>query len=337
MPSLADLFIRVRPDYDKTRFKGEITPKVEADADAAGKSSGQRMGRSLADKFVAQMRTEHPKLAGDLSAHLGNAGYKSGHVSALSFIRSMKSQLGEQAAAQLAGTLEQAGVQVGQKFGTSMMGSIAADIGDSFSPQGLIAVALVGAAVAFAATVLAPAMSAALLGGLGLGLLGLGAVLVRGNPAIAGYLSSIKANIAAAFSGTADPLIEPLKEAIQSLGRTAVSLAPAVKGMFTAIAPVIVPLADAVGQLVRNLMPGLTKAVVASGPVILAIAKALPGLGSSLSDFLTSIATAAPAAARFISDMMIGLGALLSFAGRVVEGLSIAYLNIVRSVTNVRR
>src|SRR6266498_486814 len=106
------------------------------------------------------MRTDRPKLADELVKGLDSAGFKSGHVSALSFIKSMKSQLGEQAAAQLAGTLEQAGVQVGQKFGTSLLGSVAADIGDSFSPQGLIAVALVGAAVAFAATVLAPAMSA---------------------------------------------------------------------------------------------------------------------------------------------------------------------------------
>lgn len=178
------------------------------------------------------------------------------------------------------------------------------------------------AVVAAAAPAAAAALSSGILLGLGGGVLAAGILGAIKDPRVAGAFTQLKTRATTALAGFSEPFKGPLIRAADTFGDALERMAPALKRMGVAIAPIIDKMAPAFAQMAEKAMPGIEKAVKASVPLFEKIAEHAPAIGQAISEFFEFIAKGAPSAVKFLDILLKGVEFVFPAVGRALALLT---------------
>lgn len=218
--------------------------------------------------------------------------------------------------------------------GAKVSSRVAGILGDSVSnlppqAQAGIATALVGGA-AVAAPAIGATVSAALLTGVGGAGIGVGIAAAMQDPAveaaIGGVGERLKGRLADALG---DDFAAPTVQSVMRLEQAAGGLLDQVDDELSALAPVMVKVADGAGQMIERLGPGLADALEASAPVLEALGRELPELGDDISNFFSSVSNGDRGAVLALVAVLDGLGFVIRHVGDSLEVTSIAFEHLV--------
>jgi hypothetical protein len=151
------------------------------------------------------------------------------------------------------------------------------------------------------------------LGGVAAGLTavaGGAALLFTSNSQLKAQASSLLDSLKSEFTAAAAPMIKPLQDALTSLGQTFKSVGPEVGQIFSAAAPLIMPLTAGLEGLVTGLLPGLLTILKSVAPAMDVFDQFIADVGKDLGVMFADFAPA-------VADSSVILKALLG----VVTGL----------------
>jgi phage-related protein len=291
MPSIADVFMRIR--IDPSRVKRDAEEGLgKADATAAGVKAGAQFGEGVKRGADGKLRDLKGRFVTDAEA--ARAGEQAGRVYGDVFGKTARSRI----EAQLAGIK-----------------------GPSWRATGI------GAGIATGGALLPVALAAGSVGLLGAGALGvaaLGAKTLIGskdtkqNPNAQGPLYAQAQQIGKTFSqvlGTAAQGILPvMRQVFAQIGPLIKSLQGPLTQVFAGAGSIVKPFVSGVGQLAKDVLPLLAKAFNVVGPLVVPILAGFDVFSKAvLPALITLLKSAGPAVSA--------LGTVLGGLGKAVAGI----------------
>jgi hypothetical protein len=206
--------------------------------------------------------------------------------------------------------LDATGKETGASAGRSFLGGILEAVKSApgrlveavkslFPSEIVIPVAITLAGIAGGGAIGTAALLAA-----GGGFLGLGGFLAAQNEAVKAAFVAFGKHVADSAKGLAEPFVAPMIKAAGMLLAAWDRVAPSLREIFTALAPLIEPLTAGFIGLVEQALPGLKEAAIAAIPLVLKLAEHLPRIGKSLGDFFVILARNAPAFTKFLDTLL---------------------------------
>lgn len=223
--------------------------------------------------------------------------------------------LGEKIGVEFAEEGADAGTNFVEKFGTS----VAKVLPDALSNP-YVAASLVGVAAA-SAPAIAAVIGGAVSAGFGLGVIGVGALSLKNDPAVAGALSELKADVASVFTNSAGPLAGPLADGLNELDGAVKAIEPDLVKMFTAAAPAAKALFDGVSAFVSDAGPKFAQTMVNAAPAVEELAQDIPRFGDALVTAIEDMSQGA-GNAQALHDVFTILDGTIIGLGKGIEILS---------------
>ena len=216
------------------------------------------------------------------------------------------------------------GKSIGDKISTGLSGAL-----QTFFSGDLISVlvkVLAGGALATAlAPVLGAAITSAILLGLGGGVLAAGIVGAFKDPQIAAAGTELKSLIADVFSEFAKPFRLPVAETLEKLSGFVRSLAPDLKQLGEAFAPIAGALGTGLVALLQNATPGILAAAEAAVPLFQTLADHMPGIGDAIGKFFKVISEQGDDANILFGDLLTLVELMIPLIGSLIAGFTSAY------------
>jgi phage-related protein len=197
-----------------------------------------------------------------------------------------------------------------------IMETLSRPIAKIFSTPILLGIAAAG--VAALASFLATAITTAILGGIALGFIGLAAFILKDNKKIAAAYERLGKRVQKSLERAAQPMIEPLVRGMNLIGDWVERMEPALKRIFTGVAPMVEPLINGFMGLLNNMLPGIERALPGIQAVVDALAVHLPGLGTAIGDFFATLAENEELLTRAVGLMITWLDILFKVAGPIL-------------------
>jgi len=185
-------------------------------------------------------------------------------------------------------------------------------------------------ALTVAVPAIVSAVSAAVASGVGLGVIGAGAFILHNDQRVQDAFAPLADTLKNVFTSAAEPMVQPIVDALGSLDKFVRDEQPAFTGLFSAAAPAIGLITKGIEGLVSRLVPALTKD--AEG-----FTNALkdPGVQTSLKNFADGFANIFqvigdnPAAINAGFHVIAGT---LTFVTHVVSGLTVVSDQLVEAL-----
>lgn len=197
-----------------------------------------------------------------------------------------------------------------------IMETLSRPIAKIFSTPILLGIAAAG--VAALASFLATAITTAILGGIAAGFIGLAAFILRDNKKIAAAYDRLGNRVQKSLERAASPMIEPLVRGMDLIGDWVERMEPALKRIFTGVAPMVEPLINGFMGMLNNMLPGIERALPGIQAVVDALAVHLPGLGTAIGDFFATLAENEELLTRAVGLMITWLDILFKVAGPIL-------------------
>lgn len=229
-----------------------------------------------------------------------------------------------------AGQLAGMGVEAGSILGRNLGSGVATALQAS-GP--VIQTALTGAlvvAAAAAAPVVVTALGAALASGI--------ALVVSGGVLAGGIAAAAKdSKVKAAFKSLTGvisvkeigaPFVKPLIESLGIFRTELARLKPQILGIFSTLAPAVVPLAKGLAGMFAQMLPGIQALMTASLPLLNTLAQKLPLIGAAFTVMFQKIAAAGPGMTQVFSDLLTVVAGAIAGLGIALGWLSAKYLAV---------
>lgn len=197
-----------------------------------------------------------------------------------------------------------------------LMQILSRPIAKIFSTPILLGIAAAG--VAALAGFLATAISTAILAGIALGFIGLAAFVLRENKQIEAAYERLSDRVGKSLERAAEPMIGPLVKGMDLIGDWVEKMEPAMKRIFTGVAPMIEPLINGFMGMLNNMLPGIERALPGIQAVVDALAVHMPGLGTAIGDFFATIAENEELLTRVVGLMITWLDIMFKVAGPIL-------------------
>jgi len=233
----SEKFSTAKPSKEMQNFSRVINSSLRD-----GETGFQSIQRSIDDTktHIVNLRKEF--------STTGNASVFGDLKSAQKDLRTLENIFKE-----IAPSASQGGAQAGKSFMSAF--SEATTLAESAGPVGLA----LGAAVAVVAVpVVVSALTAGVAGAIGLGVIAAGALIEKNDPVIAAAFAPLKKTITLTLADAAKPLQQSFEDAIRSVDLFVHREGPALKGLFTSVAPAVGIITSGVESLVSKLLPEFT-------------------------------------------------------------------------------
>lgn len=306
--------------------------QTKTDADGAGKavSDFERLVRSkmrTGETAVSAMRNQwdllHRKIK-DTRAEMAkpDGGTDDNHAQLKSLLKD---------AAALGSIAADFGVKLGDAAGKGLANGAAA--GGPYV-QAAVVTALLGAA-AIAAPVIGAAIGAAVVLALGTGVVGLAAYILKDDKQIKKAWEKLTETTSGVFERAAQPMKKPFIQALKFFTSEFKKLEPQLKAIFSAAAPLVMPLAQGFMGFLAGMLPGVLDAVVNAEPVFKALGESLPLVGQALGEFFRIISENDEDLVLFVKDLMTGTAKTIIAIAYLISFLTQAYAWIRRTTESV--
>lgn len=179
------------------------------------------------------------------------------------------------------GDVERAGSQMGRTV-SDALGALPSQL------RGGLIVGLVGAAAA-AAPFIGGVVSAAVIGGIGVGGIAGGIASAAQNPKVQAAAEKLVERIEQPFRQIGVAFVDPVIEALDTLGDLGTKVLGELRPEFRALAPVVADIAQGIAGMFEGALPGIRAALREAGPLLRALAQELPGLGQAIGEMLETI------------------------------------------------
>lgn len=217
-----------------------------------------------------------------------------------------------------------------EKAGSTITSKVTGILGDSVSNlppqvQAGIASALIGGAVA-AGPLVGAAVGAAVVGGVGAAGIGVGIAAAMQDPVVAEAIGEVGGRLKKSLADAigAD-YAAPTVASVQRLEKAATTVIGQTKDEMSALAPVMLEVADGAAQMVERMGPGLEDALRASKPMLQALGRELPELGDDMSHFFSTVAEGRDGEILALVTVLDLAGEGIKSFGNLIYGLSTAY------------
>lgn len=189
---------------------------------------------------------------------------------------------------------------------------------------GLGAVGAAGAVAAGAALAALPAAFAAV-----------GVAAVASNQKVQSAFESTKTSIGNTFKNAAQPMVEPVVEALGVIEQSVAGMEGQLNQAFTAASQHVVPLTEGLMSLGENAMPGILTAFDKLSPVVDTLVEGFGTLGTGLSQFFEAVSYGAVGGAQALGAVFDIVGGLLPILGNLISQLAQSFGPVLEALAPV--
>lgn len=187
---------------------------------------------------------------------------------------------------------------------------------------GALKVAAIAAVGFGAAAVGAAAAGAVALAGMAAGILGIGIAFAAQNKRVKKAFDGLKGHVVKVMRDITKPLVGPLVRGMKILRTAFDEIAPALRRIFRAGAPVVDAIFITLGNLAKPLGRMMENAFKAGVPVLLAFMGGLDNVVKGMNGFFKALGRSTGTFAEFATSLMEGVGRLLPAVGRLLAALA---------------
>ncbi|MBM4570273.1 transglycosylase SLT domain-containing protein [Rhodococcus hoagii] len=171
-------------------------------------------------------------------------------------------------------------------------------------------------------------VGASLTGGMGAAIIAVGILALKENEQLKAGWEALWGDLKRVATESAQPMLQPLLDAMGMMRARINEMAPAFRGLFEAVAPAIKPLTGGLLDLIQNLMPGLQQALAQSGPMVAGFAEGLGKLGTRVSNMFAGMADGAVGFGRLWSVTFDQIGFMMEQFGVAAGKMSVTGTNL---------
>lgn len=212
---------------------------------------------------------------------------------------------------------KKAGISAGKDLSTGILGQLKA-----VAPSGMQA--LIGIGV-MAAPFLGAVISGAVIGGAGIGGVVGGAIIAAHDPQVKRAFNSLQHEIGESLRLDAEPMVKPLRGAIETIKESFRSLNPVLSNIFENSADFVGPLVSGITRAVEGILKGVDDLVENAGPTMAAFGELFGDVGESIGGLFTTISENSDDATDAIQDLGSVLTFLIDTVGATIGGLTQLY------------
>ncbi|MFJ6935685.1 hypothetical protein [Streptomyces sp. NPDC101132] len=275
--------------------------------------------------FVATIRRHLRRLRGDVDGESRSlwsrlisrgheSGEESGHGAGRGFLRSFARTM-------------RSGIGNAFQAGLSGLQSVTGQSNPYIAAVVLSLVTAIGAALGPA---IAGVIGGLIVAGAGIGMIGLSALLVKDEPKVKQAATRLTSTAKRVFQSAAQPMVQPISDALGSLEKSAKSVGPKLREAFKALGDsgATSALTSGIDQLVKKMLPGLISMLQKSKPVFEGLSTLLGRIGAGLGKMFSTIGSGSPAMGQALADLGWLLEKTLSGIGFFISGLAQMYTKV---------